>query len=307
MYRPIGEKRGRNKYLADNYFLTKHGISPMAAFFLALPIKKKIVSELGEIIVRTDFVDMVMRAGSRSDDNISGHFAGMPCGMHARRIMLYIFSETYKSECAGIFPHEIRLGSGTQADFLRCLGYQTKTGFTGNHPANEQLQRLTNCEFDVARKDKRILLDFIRESNAKCDFKDMHIFADTRYSKKRNAIGMNVKFPFSLAIPVDYEQAKKLDGKSLSWNIYVFLADMLPRIPKQKTLELPWEKVNHWFGSRYPEVRKFRYNFKLALENVLERYPAAVGKVHDSSREILTLKYAEPPIKHNRSITSRLN
>lgn len=307
MNRSIGKRRGRNQYFADDYFLYKYGISPMAAFFLALPVKQNQVDNCGELLIKTDLVDLVIRAGISTDVDGKRIQTAIPWGMQARRIMLYVFSQSYQSECAGKPLHNIQFSKGVQSDFLRSLGYQSKTSFSSKHSALDQLRNLANCEFDVARIDKPNFLGLMKDNKEKCDFTDMHVFTAMTSSQNSFELKRNVKFPFALDLPVDYNQAIRLKGKNLAWNIYVFLADILPRIPKGKRLDIPWEKISLWFCNNYPELRKFRHNFRMELENVLDIYRSAKGRVDTDSSEFLRLRYTAPPVEHRIHTNSRFS
>ena len=99
-----------------------------------------------------------------------------------------------------------------------------------------------------------------------------------------------------LAFPVDFEQVKKLKKKKEFWNIYLFLVDVLPRIPQGEKPQIEWSVMKALFSDNYSTKENFIYHFKRVLKQVLEIYPAARRNVIVSRSDVLTLKHTPPPI-----------
>lgn len=282
---------------ADDYFVSRHRPRPMAAFFISLPSHDQGLQS--ELTVKTDLVDMTIKAGSITNDDGTTQFLGIPYGMKARRILLSIFTRMYQAKCADQPLIWMSIGD-SNSDFLRGLGYRSSSSFSSenNTQANIQLMRFIACEFTVNERNEKGVINPIAESMKRhFDFDDMRFLWEVEPNEHgENCIFINYNFPFSLALPVSYKQAHKMKARSLAWNIYVFLADMLPRIPQEETLRISWKVVDDWFGNRYGELKNFRENFKEMRAKVLKVYPAAQGRLDDSRKDVLVLKYAPPPI-----------
>ena len=77
------------------------------------------------------------------------------------------------------------------------------------------------------------------------------------------------------------------------WNIYVFLVDLLPRIPQGEQLRLRWGVMNVFFMSRTTKER-FKYRFKELLPQVLGIYKEAKDSVDVNSEKDFLLLYRAP-------------
>ncbi|WP_188149709.1 hypothetical protein [Teredinibacter waterburyi] len=105
------------------------------------------------------------------------------------------------------------------------------------------------------------------------DFKDLKSIVKQHYKERSEAfenalphlndssLCVNPAFVFRLNVPIDFNQVIGTAQKSEFWNIYVFLVDPLPRIPKKNTQTLEWDLVYRIFRKRYSAQPKFKYFF----------------------------------------------
>ena len=92
-------------------------------------------------------------------------------------------------------------------------------------------------------------------------------------------------------VPLLEAAIRQLRDRSMSLDIYVWLAWRLHRLDKPTTVS--WAGLHAQFGSGYKAVRQFKPRFSEALEAALAAYPEARVGLDDKA---ITLHSARPPI-----------
>jgi hypothetical protein len=92
-------------------------------------------------------------------------------------------------------------------------------------------------------------------------------------------------------VPLLEAAIRQLRDRSMSLDIYVWLAWRLHRLPRPTTIS--WLALHGQFGSGFKAVRQFKPRFTEALEAALPAYPEA--RV-DLDEKAITLHPARPPI-----------
>ena len=220
---------------ADQYFRELYRISPMAAIFIALPIKETLSSSItvfptnrtrnvaisgGDVRVTTSKLQhpKLLEKGNRR--------LPIPHGMIARRFLLLSYSSAYRKK------HSID-SDNKPASSINFLGYDNrKSRKVKRFHKQVLLFLMSRISFvqhtDIQRYNdlKHTTNDFISADN-NCD----QILIRTAENKLR----VNNNFMFDYAIPVDFQHVIGTRKKSGFWNVYVFLVDVLPHLPKKET------------------------------------------------------------------------
>jgi hypothetical protein len=92
-------------------------------------------------------------------------------------------------------------------------------------------------------------------------------------------------------VPVLEAAIRQLRDRSMSLDIYVWLAWRLHRLTKATSIS--WPALHAQFGTGYKAVRQFKPRFTEALEAALAAYPEARVDLGDKA---ITLNPARPPI-----------
>ena len=269
----------------DELFMESFPVHPMVAVFIALPINND--PQNMEIRLKKARANLHVTATSVPKKDGKWVLGGLPCGMAARRILLYIFAEAYQTGNTSL-----AFGNGSRQDILYKLGYRQASSLQGNHPLFRQLVRI-----------QRIAIKFENpKDNEQCGF-SLKNYSDNMLGVRRDNDGeiiegpfLNPNFLFNMAFPVDFNHVIGTDKKNRFWNVYMFLIDVLPRIEKGKVKEISWSLVHDVFYHRPANLAHFKFYFKKEVEDVINIYPKADGKVIMNDKTYLKLKHAPPPI-----------
>ncbi len=279
--------------IGDTLYHERVPIHPMVAMFIALPINK---SDEGDPVreLRIKSPERIIQVQSSTfhdlPDNTAGKKVplGIPQGLHARRLLLYIFSQVHQLHNAMVFPPDL-----SKKEQLELLGYRFKKSQQGNHPVYLEYFRLQKTVFRYLHP----------KDNKEAGY-DIGKYSDNLFSHWRNEDGIleddylyiNPNFMFRVGFPVDFNHVIGTKKRSRFWNVYMFLVSVLPIIQKGRLLRLSWELVHQIFCYRPPNLAHFKNHFKNEVEDVISIYPKAEGKVIMSDKTYLKLKYAPPPI-----------
>ena len=96
------------------------------------------------------------------------------------------------------------------------------------------------------------------------------------------------------AVPLDGRAVVALQHSAMALDVYTWIALRLRRIPANKPAIISWQALKEQFGPEYSTERKFRQDFKRALEQVLQVCPAA--KVEVNASDTVTLRLSDSPI-----------
>lgn len=279
--------------IGDTLYHERVPIHPMVAMFIALPINKSDKTDpVREIRIQSP--ERVIQVQSSSfhdlpDNTIKKKVPlGIPQGLHARRLLLYIFSQVHLHNNVMVFPPNL-----SKKQELELLGYCFKKSQQGNHPVKVEYFRL-----------QKTIFRFLHPKDNKEAGYDIEKYSDNLFSFWKNENGVyeenymyvNPNFMFRVGFPVDFSHVIGTKKRSRFWNVYMLLVSVLPIIQKGRVLRLSWELVHQIFCYRPPNLAHFKNMFKQEAEEVTELYIKAKGKVITNDKTYLKLKYAPPPI-----------
>ncbi|MBL4623551.1 MAG: hypothetical protein JKY42_00145 [Flavobacteriales bacterium] len=282
----IRELFEESEHKGDAHFIKAAGIHPMVAAFIALPLNPQ-----PKIIIETTISNhrnIVMESGViRSQEKPK--LLNLPSGMLGRRIFLYFFSAFYRDK-----NYEFDLNDAGK--FSKLLGYNS-TDRHINREAQDALNDFLNTRIKfVDHSDNKFHYDYLGVKELS-DINTRLVLVDRQSTDDDSGkVIFNQSGIFTMAFPIDFERVKKLKKKSGFWNVYVFLADVLPRIPPRKKPVIAWKVLNILFGDNYGTLENFKLNFTKTLKEVEKIYPEAKGKVDTSRSDVLVLRHASPPI-----------
>ena len=260
----------------------KVGVMHAGFAMTALPHKR-----LAENVWIRDSANLRLRVESGAD--AEGELVGVPYGSIARMILLYLQSEAVKTR-----SREVELGRSMNA-WLRTMDIDN--GGKSYKLVREQSKRLSLCR-----------LTFYRVSAASTQI--------TNGSFVRNAILPNEKGGDQLTLwrevvrldedfyksliehpmPVQEAAIRRLGGRSMAIDVYVWLAYRLHSL--EKPTSVSWVALYNQFGAGFELIRKFRVTFKENLALALAAYPAAHVEADEKG---LILYPSDPPVAYRRS------
>lgn len=256
-------------------------VHPMVALFIALPLENNCVDT--EIYTRKPDRNAFIRSIPVRFRDDKFRAPGLPHGMTGRRVFLYLFSQFYKDR------NFVLEQSFDKKPFIETFGYDVPR-FRKKHPIRLAFYKVMYSE--VKFYDDR--------DNAKAGYssvtQDGASMFDAVWQNGIWTVKLNSEFIFKMAFPVDFSHVIGTNKKCLFWNVYLFLVDVLPRIPKGKSKHISWELMHDVFHRRYDTIANFKYFFTQQLEDIFSIYPQAKNKVDVSDSNDLILKYAPAPI-----------
>jgi len=209
---------------------------------------------------------------------------GVPYGARARMILLYLQTQAIRTG-----SREVALGRSMR-DWMERMGLAIG-GETAN-ALREQAARISACSlkffWDDAGSD-----GFERGAIVRSGLR-FHAEDSTQGSLWEDRVVLDEVFFAALRdhpVPLLEAAIRQLRDRSMSLDIYVWLAWRLHRLPKATSIS--WLALHGQFGSGFKAVRQFKPRFTEALEAALAAYPEA--RV-DLSEKAITLHPTRPPI-----------
>lgn len=95
------------------------------------------------------------------------------------------------------------------------------------------------------------------------------------------------------AVPLREADLAALAHSAVALDLYAWLAQRLHRIEPRRSAFVPWEALRQQFGPDYRRMCDFRTEFRVALRQVLARYPAARVEL---GKEGMALRNSPPPV-----------
>ena len=99
-------------------------------------------------------------------------------------------------------------------------------------------------------------------------------------------------------MPVQEAAIRRLGGRSMAIDVYVWLAYRLHSL--EKPTSVSWPALYNQFGAGFELIRKFRVTFKENLALALAAYPAAHVEADEKG---LTLYPSDPPVAYRRPLS----
>lgn len=299
---------------ADKKFLGVSVIHPMTAVFIALPYSGT-NGEIGSYVIFHGNPDVGLRISVRKEGGGSSGVVESPrqieFGFSLRRVLLYAFAKAYEVKENSLI---ILGGEASKDAMLRKFGYGYKKSAMGkNHPFMKAFKSLGNLSVDFS--DQRINTDlgFFDKTDLVTRI-PITIIGYVKHVYKKNypeyydelvaelegvhdnTVCVNPFCAFNMAFPVNFRHVLQTNKKSEFWNVYMFLVDFLPRIPKDKFYMLSYEFLNNVFGRRQT-VPRFKYMFQKYVKEVLVFYPEADGKIDFIKEKKRVYFYRAKPMK----------
>lgn len=216
---------------------------------------------------------------------------GLPYGPKARLVLAYVNTWAIRTQSPIV---EVE---GTLTSFVRKLGLDT--GGKTINSVKDQLSRLAGSTIRIG-----YTTDNDKARTAKLDIiDDMEMWLEKDENQRvlwPGIIKLSEKFHNSLmehAIPLDERVLGALANNAAALDIYVWLAQRLHRIRREKPQAISWAALQDQFGSGYSNPRKFRQNFRQRLDLVTKFYQDA--QIEDVGRGLL-LKNSPPPVQPER-------
>ena len=215
---------------------------------------------------------------------------GIPGGVAVRRMLAFYYQKFYEN----MFD-QIHLDQS----FCKMLGY--KKHYPGHEEEFKKLQTVTIRSIPqsdhvslhrlvVQKADPFKVLPMKPLEWNVCDFGNgrMTLSPFLAYYLVRNPLF------------IDLESVMKLGGNPVRVDVYVFLADLLHRIPENTTLKLSFKDLARAFGrvGSNTVVNKFRSDFKDAIRVITDEKKGVykVGGCVKSNLHNVAFKYHEPPV-----------
>ena len=209
---------------------------------------------------------------------------GVPYGARARMILLYLQTQAIRTN-----SREVALGRSMR-DWMERMGLAI--GGETAHALREQAARISACSLKFFWEDAgsdgfergaivRSGLRFHAEDSAQGSLWEERVVLDeTFYAALRDH-----------PVPLLEAAIRQLRDRSMSLDIYVWLAWRLHRLSKSTAIS--WPALHAQFGTGFKAVRQFKPRFTEALEAALAAYPESRVDVGDKA---ITLHPARPPI-----------
>jgi hypothetical protein len=209
---------------------------------------------------------------------------GVPYGARARMILLYLQTQAIRTG-----SREVALGRSMR-DWMERMGLAI--GGETAHALREQAARISACS-----------LKFFWEDDAGDGFERGAIVrSGLRFHAEDSAQGLlweervvlDEAFYAALRdhpVPLLEAAIRQLRDRSMSLDIYIWLAWRLHRLTKATTIS--WPALHAQFGPGFKALRQFKPRFTEALEAALAAYPEARVGLNDKA---ITLHPARPPI-----------
>lgn len=224
---------------------------------------------------------------------------GIPYGAKPRLLMIHLCTMATRTNSP-----EIDIAASMSA-FMRDLGLSVSGGKQGSITRfKDQLNRLAATRMQLLFEDEQ-RASMVNPSPAISRY-------DVWFPKNPDqrvlwptTLTLSQEFFASLqaanAVPLDGRAVVALQHSAMALDVYTWLAHRLRRISAHKPAIISWQSLKDQFGPEYSTERKFRQDFKRALEQVIEVYPAA--RVEVNTGDSITLRASDSPVGGRRSVS----
>lgn len=219
-------------------------------------------------------------------------FSGLPFGPKARLILAHINSEAIRTQSPDINVEQ------TMSAFMKKMGFHVN-GHNISQVKN-QLRRIAASTISLAYTEG--------DSGVQVDLKIVKMFnlwfpKDERQQVLWNSnIKLTTDYFESLinhAIPLDERALAALSHTALGLDIYVWLAQRLHRVDREKPLFLTWATIKEQFGRGYNDMYKFKQVFRKTLKDVLLQYPQA--RIQEDKNKGFVLANSPSPLEKKKT------
>lgn len=171
--------------------------------------------------------------------------AGMPYGVYARLLLMYIMTEATIKQTPEIDLPKVR---------ALCRLFSVTSGSKANSLLANQIKRLFDCTITI-KYDGEDAFDLLDGANLSNGF---------------------LQHLSESAVPVDYDAYCAMRRSVISGDLFLWLSHRLPHIQKNKPLvTIPLARMQEQFGAGYSRRIDFVEAFSAAIKTVKIFYPAA--------------------------------
>ncbi len=209
---------------------------------------------------------------------------GVPYGARARMILLYLQTQAIRTG-----GREVGLGRSMR-DWMERMGLAV--GGETAHALREQAARISACSLKFFWEDGAAD-GFERGAIVRSGLR-FHAEDSTQGALWEERVVLDEAFFAALRdhpVPLLEAAIRQLRDRSMSLDIYVWLAWRLHRLGKPTSIS--WPGLHAQFGSGFKAIRQFKPRFTEALGAALAAYPEARVDLGDKA---ITLHQARPPI-----------
>lgn len=195
---------------------------------------------------------------------------GVPYGARARTILLYLQTQAVQNK-----SREVSIGNSLR-DFMHRMG--VSVGGKTVASMKEQARRLSACNLKFFW-DNDHNTGFVRGGIVEGGMSFANTMASNLGRQRElweDTIILDEKFYESLknhAVPISEQAIRKLIDRSMSLDIYIWLAYRLRSLERPE--KISWVSLFAQFGSGFGHQRHFQRPFKEALRYALAAYPEA--------------------------------
>ena len=224
---------------------------------------------------------------------------GIPYGAKPRLLMIHLCTMATKTS-----SREIDIAASMSA-FMRDLGLSVSGGKQGSIARfKDQLNRLAATRMQLLFQDEQ-RASMINPAPAISRYDVWFPKDPDQRVLWPTTLTLSQEFFTSLqdanAVPLDGRAVVALQHSAMALDVYTWLAHRLRRIPASKPAIISWKALKDQFGPEYSTERKFRQDFKRALQQVIQVYPAA--KVEVDASDAVTLRFSESPVSGARNVS----
>ena len=218
---------------------------------------------------------------------------GLPYGPAARLILAHLNTTALQTR-----DRTIEINSSMTA-YIRRLSGRQACGRDINR-FKEQLIRLSGCLIRIAYD--------LGERTIQVNSHIVNAFDlwEERFDGKRflfpQTIALSADYFESLlahAVPLDERAVAALAHSAMGLDVYMWLAQRLHRVDRQRAQFIPWTALYAQFGQGYKHIRQFRAAFLGVLKAVKTQYPTAHVKTDKGG---MLLANSPPPVPSRHAI-----
>ena len=206
---------------------------------------------------QVDGVEFTRRNGGQRLTLLAGGTVGLPYGVYARLVLLYVTTERVRTK-----EREFPLGASWRK-FLEKM--QVDGSGSSIQAIKEQLKRLCSTLFQIH--------DVRRDSES---ISNLLVAEEWMHSEDGVHITLSPSF-FTMTgdsvIPLESDIVHKISRSPLTLDLYAWLSCRLYVLKQETTV--PWRLLEHQFGAAYKRPRAFRAKFQKSLVTILKHKPVA--------------------------------
>ncbi len=202
-------------------------------------------------------VEFTRRNGGQRLTLLAGSTVGLPYGVYARLVLLYVTTERIRTK-----EREFSLGASWRK-FLEKM--QVDGSGSSIQAIKEQLKRLCSTLYQIH--------DIRRDSES-----ISNLLVAEEWMRSEDGVHVTLSPSFftmtgDSVIPLESDLVHKISRSPLTLDLYAWLSCRLYALKQETTV--PWRLLEHQFGANYGRAVDFRKAFRKSLETVLKHNPVA--------------------------------